>query len=87
MTVSTRDLEIAHEILSGQVSLVGHDGVLKERIARAIAEGIERGREEIRWVAAKVTEEELRSAAIAIDHRLRRKSLELDSSARRLGRL
>ncbi len=87
MTVSMSDLEKAHEILSAQVSFVGAEAITKERIAKAIAEGISRGREEVRQAAAQVTEEELRSAAAAIAYRLRRKSPDRDSSVRRPGRL
>jgi hypothetical protein len=60
---------------------------MKDRSAAAIAEGISRGREEVRQAAAKVTEEELRSAAAVIAYRLRRKSPARDSSVRRPGRL
>jgi hypothetical protein len=87
MTVSASDLEKAHEILRTQVSFVDHEGIIKERIAKAIAEGISRGREEVRQAAAKVTEEELRSAAAAIINRLRRKLPDPGFSARRPGRL
>ena len=87
MTDSASDLEKAHEILRTQVSFVGREGISKERFAKAIAEGISREREEVRQAAAKITEEELRSAAAAIAYRLRRKSPDPDSSARRLGRL